>query len=140
MIPLEELRIGNFVIANDTIQQVSMIDQATGMAALKRPDDRQPYMQFSLDTIEPVILTDDILEQCGFRYHTYFKFWQLIESSDGIRSEMDVDSDYAILDFMRKPIAKNLTALHQLQNSYFILKGKELAYTVKKISAKLETA
>ncbi len=140
MIPLQELRIGNFVIANDAIQQVSMIDQATLMAAVKRPDDRQPYHQLSLDTIEPVILTDEILEQCGFRYHTYFKFWQLIESSDGIRSEMDIDNDYAIIDFMRKPIAKNLMALHQLQNSYFILKGKELGYTPKQLTPKLETA
>ena len=140
MIPSQELRIGNFVIANETMQQISMIDQASSMAALKMPGNTQASQQFPLTAIQPVILTDEILEQCGFLFHNYFKFWQLIDSKDGIRSEMDVDSDYAIIDFMRKPIAKKLTALHQLQNIYFILKGKELGYTAKKQTARLEMA
>ena len=42
-----------------------------------------------LDQIEPVPLTDDVLKQCGFVYHDYFKFWQLVTT--GIRSEMDID-------------------------------------------------
>jgi hypothetical protein len=33
-----------------------------------------------------------------------------------------------VLDFMRKPILKKLTSLHQLQNIYFLLKGRELQF------------
>lgn len=140
MILSQELRIGNFVIANESVQQISMINHTTSMAALNLPVDMQSSVQCSLDTIQPVVLTDEVLEKCGFRFHSYFKFWQLIDSTDGIRSEMDVDSDYAIIDFMRKPLAKKLSALHQLQNIYFILKGKELGYAAKKQTARLETA
>jgi len=39
---------------------------------------------------------------------------------------MDIDSDYDVIDFMRKPVVKNLVSLHQLQNAYFMLKGREL--------------
>ena len=132
MIPSQELRIGNFVIADEKLQQISLIDHASALAAMTLPGNAQTTMTFPLETIRPVLLTDEILEQCGFIYHAYFKFWQLIESNDGIRSEMDVDRDYTILDFMRKPITKRLTALHQLQNIYYVLKGKELKYVTKK--------
>jgi hypothetical protein len=84
----------------------------------------QAASEHSFGQIEPVPLTDDVLKQCGFVYHDYFKFWQLITT--GTRSEMDIDRDYDVIDFMRKPIIKNLASLHQLQNVYFTLKGREL--------------
>jgi len=84
----------------------------------------QTASEYRFDQIEPVPLTDDVLKQCGFVYHDYFKFWQLITT--GTRSEMDIDSDYDVIDFMRRPIIKSLASLHQLQNVYFMLKGREL--------------
>jgi hypothetical protein len=74
-----------------------------------------------------VPLTDDVLKQCGFVYHDYFKFWQL--KTTGITSEMsemDIDNDYDVIDFMHKPVVRHLASLHQLQNVYFMLKGREL--------------
>jgi hypothetical protein len=41
---------------------------------------------------------------------------------------MDVDTDYNVIDFMRKPVVKRVSSLHQLQNVYFMLKGKELHF------------
>jgi hypothetical protein len=49
-----------------------------------------------------------------------------VDGTDGNRSEMDIDSDYNLIDFMRKPVVKTIASLHQLQNIYFLLKGKEL--------------
>jgi len=80
--------------------------------------------EHSLEKVEPVPLTNEVLKQCGFLYHDYFKFWQLVTT--GIRSEMDISPDFEVIDFMRKPIIKKLTSLHQLQNVYFMLKGREL--------------
>jgi hypothetical protein len=81
-----------------------------------------------LERLQPVPLNDAILKQCKFVYHDYFKFWQLITGADENRSEMDIDRDYNIIDFMRKPIVKKVASLHQLQNIYFLLKGKELLF------------
>jgi hypothetical protein len=39
---------------------------------------------------------------------------------------MDIDPDYNVLDFMRRPVVKKLSSLHQVQNVYFFLKGEEL--------------
>ena len=48
---------------------------------------------------------------------------------------MDIDPDYDLIDFMRKPIIKKLRSLHQLQNVYFLMKGRELKYTKQAIAA-----
>ena len=124
MISCYELRLGNHVLVDKNLQQVSMI---TGTSVFTRDTEEsheQAASEHSFGQIEPVPLTDDVLKQCGFVYHDYFKFWQLITT--GTRSEMDIDRDYDVIDFMRKPIIKNLASLHQLQNVYFMLKGREL--------------
>jgi hypothetical protein len=76
--------------------------------------------------LQPVPMTDEVLQQAGFRYHTYFRFWQKVGTAPGELSEMDIDPDYNVLDFMRRPVVKKLSSLHQLQNVYFFLKGEEL--------------
>lgn len=122
MIPNYELRIGNYVLMNDTLQQVAVIAGTT----VKLNSSEEVLSDYDLESIQPVPLTDDVLKQCGFAYHHYFKFWQLITT--GIRSEMNINPDYEVIDFMRKPILKKLTSLHQLQNVYFMLKGRELKF------------
>ncbi len=131
MIPYNELRIGNFVLVDQTMQRISMIDKTssttTALSGTKREEAKTRTPHF-LESLQPVPLTDDILQQCKFVYHDYFKFWQLVDGKDGLRSEMDIDRDYNIIDFMRRPLVKKVTSLHQLQNIYFMLKGQELQF------------
>lgn len=128
MISSYELRVGNYVLVDKQLQQVSMIDERSSVTAMTSVDKMKISSNCTLDNIRPVVLTDDILKQCGFVYHDYFKFWQLVLGHEENRSEMDIDGDYNILDFMRKPVVKKVSSLHQLQNIYYMLKGKELAF------------
>ena len=122
-----ELRLGNRVLVDKNLQQVSMIT-GTAVFTIDTEEGHEPAAsEHSSDQIEPVPLTDDVLKQCGFVYHDYFKFWQL--KTTGITSEMsemDIDNDYDVIDFMHKPVVRHLASLHQLQNVYFMLKGREL--------------
>jgi len=131
MISCYELRIGNYVLVDENLEQVSAISRTTASSLEAVENDEQVVSEHSLDNIEPVPLTDDIISQCGFVFHDYFKFWQLITT--GIRSEMNISPDYEVIDFMRKPILKKLTSLHQLQNIYFMLKGRELRLDKKQL-------
>ena len=124
MISRYELRLGNRVLVDKNLQQVSMITGATVFTNDVEESHEQKVSEQSFEQIESVPLTDDVLRQCGFIYHDYFKFWQHITT--GITSEMDINSDYDVIDFMRRPIIKKMTSLHQLQNVYFMLKGREL--------------
>jgi len=114
------------VLVDESFQRISAINRTTA-STLEGEEKNEPLsLQYNLEDVEPVALTDDILKQCGFVFHDYFKFWQLITT--GIRSEMNISPDYEVIDFMRKPILKKLTSLHQLQNIYFLLKGRELEF------------
>ena len=110
------------------LQQVSRIT-STSVFATDAAENGKEAFEYGLDKIVAVDLTDEVLEECGFVFHHYFKFWQLITT--GVRSDMDIDKDYHVIDFMRRPIAKKLASLHQLQNVYFILKGRELKFNRK---------
>ena len=123
MISCYELRLGNRVLVDKNLQQVSMITGTAVFTSDAEEGHEQVASEYRFEQIEPVPLTDHVLKQCGFIYHDYFKFWQL---KTGITSEMDIDSDYDVIDFMRRPIIKKMTSLHQLQNVYFMLKGREL--------------
>src|SRR6476619_1266890 len=127
MISCYELRIGNYVLVDENLQQVSGVNRTIVSTLAVEDNNEQVVSEHTLENIQPIPLTDDILKECGFIYHDYFKFWQLITT--GIRSEMDIDPDYDLIDFMRKPIIKKLGSLHQLQNAYFMLKNRELNYT-----------
>lgn len=129
MISCYELRIGNYVLVDGNLQQVSAINHTVALVA--EEDNEQIVSEHNLENVQLVPLTDDILRHCGFVYHDYFKFWQLITT--GIRSEMNISPDYEVIDFMRKPILKKLASLHQLQNIYFILKGRELQFDKKQL-------
>jgi hypothetical protein len=129
MISCYELRIGNYVLVNGKLQQVFAINRTVALVA--EEDNEQIASEHNLENVQPIPLTEDILRQCGFVYHDYFKFWQLITT--GIRSEMNISPDYEVIDFMRKPILKKLTSLHQLQNIYFLLKGRELQFAKKQL-------
>jgi hypothetical protein len=133
MISCYELRIGNYVLVDENLREVSSITSTTvSTLDTEKNEQHEQASEHSSQNIQPVLLTDGILQQCGFVYHDYFKFWQLITT--GIRSEMNISPDYEVIDFMRKPILKKLTSLHQLQNIYFLLKGMELKFSQKAIA------
>jgi hypothetical protein len=132
MVSCYELRIGNYVLVDEMLHQVSRITGTTVSTIDAENSNSEAASEHGLESIEPVPLTDDLLKQCGFIYHDYFKFWQLITT--GIRSEININPDYEVIDFMRKPIVKKLVSLHQLQNIYFTLKGRELKFHQKTVT------
>lgn len=134
MIQAHELRIGNYILMNGQLQQVFMINQQTAQVNFSSVDSNGQATDgegCTLANAQPVPLTEDILQQCRFVYHDYFKFWQLITGTGDLRSEMDIDRDFNIIDFMRRPFVKKVSSLHQLQNIYFMLLGKELPFQPK---------
>lgn len=134
MIPCNELRIGNYFLLNGGLHQVSMVNGThNGDAAVGYEEaGDQSLHTCPLAQVQPVPLNDELLQQAGFRFHPYFQFWQKIESGNGELSELDIDRDYNVIDFMRRPVVKGIASLHQLQNIFYTLKGRELNVEWKK--------
>ena len=112
MIAVQDLRIGNWVTTGspDSYHQIKSgkeIDQGANRYSL-------------------IPITPDLLAACGFAFHSYFKLWQKNKSVMGSGPDMELDTDYWVLNFSHQRIGVELKSLHQLQNVYYFLKGREL--------------
>ena len=124
MISCNELRLGNRVLVNGNLQKVSQINGKTIFTTDADESNGLAATEHTPEQLQPVPMNNELLKQCGFVFNDYFKFWQL--KASGNRSEIDIDRDFDVIDFMRRPILRNLLSLHQLQNVFFMLKGREM--------------
>ena len=137
MIPCHDLRTGNIILVNNRLRKVVSISNSYTLTdhstvGVESITNEEPET-YAVQHIEPVLLTGAILQQCNFVFYDYFKFWQLIGSGQ-LRTEMNIDLDFNILDFMRRPIIKKVSSLHQLQNIYYMLHGTELNFDVDTVA------
>ena len=130
MIPVNALRIGNLVLVNDTVQKITSIDNSkiNGNTACIGYVEDSEWKQVNCDDplLQPVEITNERLEECGFVLQRYFKLWQKARAKSGSGMEMELDIDYNAVDFLRRPILKDVKSIHSLQNLYFALFNKEL--------------
>lgn len=122
MIPVKELRIGNYVNhKTEGLSRVTEIESHENQIGVT-PLSFNNYV-FMCAEIKPIPLTSEILEKCGFK-----------KDKDGIYLFLNV---LYWLDIGYLQIANQYMAilnapcqyLHQLQNLIFALTGKELEYT-----------
>lgn len=131
MLNYKDLRIGNFILANDLLQVVSAIssgrseEQEEPLIGFFK-DQKLIYLSADSEMLQPIPINDDILKRCGFRFDSYFKLWQKMKKVLGTGVDMELSREYSALDFSHRPILKELEHLHQLQNLYYTLKRKEL--------------
>lgn len=138
MIHCHELRLGNYILVDKKLRKVTFINNDKSFADVPNvgfeiDNTSTAFESCSSDRLEAAPVTNEVLKSCNFIYHDYFKFWQLITNDSGIRSEMDIDPDFNVIDYMRRPLGLNLISLHQLQNIYYALKSRELVVRAKEI-------
>ena len=135
MINCHQLRIGNIILVNNRMRKVSAISLNNQSSVSVESITNEEPETCSVEDIHPLLITDSILQQCNFIFHDYFRIWQLGSISfTGI--EMELDRDYNIVNFLRRPLVKKIASLHQLQNIYFMVHGKELDFDVDTIGLK----
>lgn len=122
MINVKELRVGNWVNhkaewSAESPKSVSHIFQWTDWHFYCIHESTLSY-----EVVEPIPLTPEILEKCGFttKNGQYFSFmnWDLRKTNTGTYIH---ESDW-------REIGGYMSSLHELQNLYFALNGAELNY------------
>ena len=111
MIKIEELRVGNWVYIEGSRQQIDAIENATAPEKCE--------VDYTLiKHVHPIPLTEELLtEKCGFRRNHYGGLY--------LYGKFDFDltkEGYFLVD----DVGVYCKHLHQLQNLYFALTGKEL--------------
>ena len=127
MIQANELRIGNYVLINGKFCKTEAI---TGCMVSVSGYEINRFKPFEFKHLEPIQLTEEILLKCGFEKkqewyrHNEMKKYTIesgvIDLTKGryhIRQYISKDKSLHLSD---------LKYLHQLQNLYFALTGKEL--------------
>ena len=120
MIQANELRIGNWVYDTRTVGSRVGLPVVLNEKVVKR------ILEYDVDYYEPIPLTPEILEKCGFEkiyeskiHSTYwinglsYYYWHERNIQYASFKGLELESKY----------------LHQLQNLYFALTGEELTYT-----------
>ena len=133
MIPCYDLRTGNIILVNNRLRKVTLINNNHTLSDRSlvgvESTNKEENEKYAVEDIQPVPMSEAILQQCHFSYQQHFNFWQLI-NTDGRRTEMNIDPDYTLIDFMRRPMVKHISSLHQLQNIYYMLFNKELEFDI----------
>lgn len=120
-----DLRIGNWVKVNDPIFGVNTYKVATirdnGIITLN------DNMSCLVDNIEPIELTEEVLLKIGFK--KFVKSFRMELS--GCRLDYFIDKTLYIYKkhtncCLIKDLEIKCEYIHQLQNSFFLLTGKEL--------------
>lgn len=130
MIKANELRVGNkvYYTVSGSKKHIGEITQVVKTEdGIKGTIDYHYPLSFG----EPINLTPEILEKCGFEWSIYHQAFH--KHSDG-HETYDLNecypSGYQFSTFKKQAlIGIPVKHLHQLQNLYFALTGEELNYT-----------
>lgn len=141
MIKANELRIGNYFKGIGGVQTVLSLEENTDRGRLNYSSEQHRLMyshlilchqngnQYKPFEIEGILLTEEILLKCGFQ-----KVNTVYQVSIGKSNvfHLIVADDICIVG-LNGPFGLvnqgSLSFLHQLQNLYFALTGKDLVYT-----------
>ncbi len=121
MIQANEYRLGNLV--NYTVNREPLhIGKITGLYVTQE-EERKIIIDYHYPGVfgEPIPLTPDILEKCGFDKRGYKKLSNKLKLEWSFGNEFWIDREgETVFTF------ENINSLHQLQNLYFALTGEEL--------------
>lgn len=132
MVDVKELRIGNIVYVRcqdgeHTVESIEKKDGWTGGYKIHMANG----LKSSLDYIMPIPLTEELLLKCGFETEHYGFSNVNIELSYGCFLCGGISQDYDVGLFVSTngaeyAVSNEIKYLHQLQNIYYALTGKEL--------------
>jgi hypothetical protein len=118
-----ELRVSN-ILKQGVVMEIHSSD------AIMSVDGLMASNKMPLEILEPIPLTPEILEQCGFVRvdNKFYHNWQL-RDSDGSYSVQERDDTYFFSNDYSDAgcyVLTDIKYLHELQNIYWCLAHKEL--------------
>jgi hypothetical protein len=125
---IKELKIGNYVKHNGSIVSLYAISNPTPNKDKHFNNKARVTLwcngliDATIDEIEPIPITDELLlangfEQCGYMFKTLFI--EMYEVENGWHLHIDNEK-------FETAIALTIKYIHQLQNAYHLATGKEL--------------
>lgn len=127
MIQANELRIGNWVteLIKNRIVAIDGIESNQDFVWVNYLNGSGQY-KVGINDIEPIPLTPEILEKCGFEITGQTEHPNNIWTKYGEESKFELEQIIHFFLYDNKCFGTQVNYLHQLQNIYFSLTGEEL--------------
>jgi hypothetical protein len=109
MINAKELRLDNWVMADGQPTQITQMD----------------FEQWTFDLIDPIPLTPELLEACGFTMSKWDKPWLHVSKWEKNDLVLWSEKDNGFC-FLINGMGRIIKHLHELQNLYHAITGEEL--------------
>lgn len=123
MIDANELRIGNYLYFGNTIIELSTINSDNTIRFFNE-NKTNTVGCFSLKGFNPIALTEEILLKCGFKEIYKSEYTHKFEYDIDVRIEFKLIPKMYF--YFMGNILTEIKYLHQLQNIYWCLVGREL--------------
>jgi hypothetical protein len=127
MIKPNELRLGGLLLFKGEVKEVTGIDPHNKGIYLSDDDGA-----FSMEQPQPILLTSEWLERCGFKRGKEVGDKKVFYSTGAHKIAIQIsgtDHQQYLLDGHLIKGYHPLSFVHQLQNLYFALTGEELTIT-----------
>lgn len=125
MIQANEYRLGNWVTHNGNIIQIEGVDK-NGLLILIPYEGGGEHFHY-LEGAEPIPLTPEVLEACGCELSSDQQHWFI--GHHGFCLEFDGQDWCLKMDCTEPYVTCYVRYLHQFQNMYLVIAGKELTYS-----------
>jgi hypothetical protein len=126
MVNSNEFRVGNFILVDGIRRRICSIRNEDHASIGYEFESGCSYEECSSERLQAVPVDNVLLKELGFVYHAYFKLWQRERPDKSYTIELS--TDYDALDFSHNYMVRNIQFLHQLQNLFFCVQGRELAF------------
>lgn len=126
MIKANDLRIGNIVHADNS--EIWTPEYNGSLVTVSIDEFQDIY--FNENLYSPIYITDDLLKKMGFIWNESIKHWIITWGKNGVHF-IKFDEHYNKFAFqLGKHHYRVLDYVHQLQNLFYSLTGKELEITL----------
>lgn len=129
MIDAAALRKGNYISYQNQLYTVTQI--LWNRVEIVDINNHNQYIECTFDALEPIMVTPEMLLECGFVKHERFPHrdvFHLIDHNFIINILRDTAEISFGLDGTVALLRKGFIYLHQLQNLFYSLIGGELVY------------
>jgi len=127
MINTQELRIGNYIFVDNILRKVCSIKNDTQIPSIGFESNNScEYETASSERLTAVPISNELLIQLGFTFHSYHKTWQHERPKKTVTIELD--KDYTAVDFARRTLLKDVHYIHLLQNLFYSVQQQELRF------------
>jgi len=129
MINTQDLRIGNYIFVDNIIRKVCCIKNDAQIPCIGFENNNScEYETAGSERLTAVPISNEILIQLGFAFHSYHQTWQHEKPKRTFTIELD--KDYRAVDFAHRTLVKDVHYLHLLQNLFYSVQQKELTFSI----------